>query len=102
MPCTAPALLFLQVLLAAAAAAAAVAAAVVVAAEEDFGISQIACCVTILRGVTCTGDVPKELRVRKTAKDGRLQEKTVGRRGIHRLGLHVLSEPPLGGGGGTR
>eukprot|EP01046_Picozoa_sp_COSAG06_P035701 COSAG06_NODE_3861_length_4823_cov_3.709356_4_plen_51_part_00 len=46
MPCTAPALLFLQVLLAAAAAA-----VVVVAEEEDFGISQIACCVTILRGV---------------------------------------------------
>ena len=73
MPCTAPALLFLEVLLAAAAAAAVV---VVAAAEEDFGISQIACCVTILRGVTCTGDVPKELRV--SQKDGRLQDKTVG------------------------
>ena len=74
MPCTAPALLFLEVLLAAAAAAAVV---VVAAAEEDFGISQIACCVTILRGVTCTGDVGKELRGRKTAaKDSRLQDKT--------------------------
>ena len=59
MPCTAPALLFLEVLLAAAAAAAVV---VVAAAEEDFGISQIACCVTILRGVAA----PKELRGRKT------------------------------------
>ena len=68
MPCTAPALLFLQVLLAAAAAA-----VVVVAEEEDFGISQIACCVTILRGVAA---LPSLRRV--SQKDGRLQDKTVG------------------------
>ena len=94
MPCTAPALLFLEVLLAAAAAAAVV---VVAAAEEDFGISQIACCVTILRGVAA---LPRRGRVRKTV--GCKKRHTVGRRGIHRLGLHVLSQPPLGGEGGTR